>query len=133
MGQTGTRLLKKEVVHLEDRCTLNNKTQSNEMLLKVVQTDNKLFKKEIVHLKDTKTLLNKARSTEIFLEKVQTNSNLLKERFSTLEKETADFEHKSQSMTVGAKTLFEKIHTVKCINRTLSKGHDRLTDKMSLQ
>ena len=67
------------------------------------------------------------------MEKVQTNGNLLKERFSTLEKKTADLAHKTQSMTGGAKTLLEKIHTVKCFNWTLSKGRARLTDKISLQ
>ena len=36
-------------------------------------------------------------------------------------------------MKVGAETLLERIHTVECINRTLSKGYDRLTDRMSLQ
>ena len=36
-------------------------------------------------------------------------------------------------MTVGAETLFERIHTVKCINQALSKGYERLTDRMSLQ
>ena len=98
---------------------MNTKTQSNEVVLEVVQTNNKLFKKEIAHLKeDTRTLLNKTRSTEISLEKVQSDSNLFKERFNTLEKakanlaynsnsfkerfsilekETADLEHKTQS------------------------------------
>ena len=41
--------------------------------------------------------------------------------------------HKTQSMTVCAKALLERIRTVECINRTLSKGYDRLTDRMSLQ
>ena len=30
----------------------------------------------------------------------------------------ADLAHKIQSMTVGAETLFERIHTVGCINQT---------------
>ena len=38
-----------------------------------------------------------------------------------------------ESMTVGAKTLFERIHTVEGINQTRSKRYDRLTDRMSLQ
>ena len=36
-------------------------------------------------------------------------------------------------MTVGAKTLFERICSVECTNYTLSKGYDRLSDRMSLQ
>ena len=36
-------------------------------------------------------------------------------------------------MTESAETSSERIHTVECINRTLSKGYDRLTDRMSLQ
>ena len=58
-------------------------------------------------------------STELFLEKIQSKM--------------ADLVHKTQSMTVGAETLFERICTVECINWTLSKGYDRLTDRMSLQ
>ena len=93
-----------------------------------------LFKTEIVHLKeDSKTFLNKAQQTKIFLEKIQTEGNLFKERFSTLEKETVDLTYKTQSITMGAETLFERISTIECINRTLSKGYDRLTDRMSLQ
>ena len=45
----------------------------------------------------------------------------------------ADLVHKTQSTTVGVETLFERIFTVECINWTLSKGYDRLTDRMSLQ
>ena len=71
--------------------------------------------------------------TELILEKVQSNSNSFKERFGAPEKEMADLAHKIQSMTVGAETLFERICTVECINCTLSKGYDRLTDRMSLQ
>ena len=41
--------------------------------------------------------------------------------------------HKTQSMTVGAETLFERIRTVESLNPTLSKGNDRLIDRMSLQ
>ena len=36
-------------------------------------------------------------------------------------------------MTVSAETLFKRIRTVEIINKTLSKGYDRLTDRMSLQ
>ena len=36
-------------------------------------------------------------------------------------------------MTEGAETLSERIHTVECINQTLLKGFDRLTDRMSFQ
>ena len=36
-------------------------------------------------------------------------------------------------MTEGAETLSERIHTVECINWTLSKSYDRLTDRMFLQ
>ena len=41
--------------------------------------------------------------------------------------------HKTQSMTVGAEILFERIHSVECINCTLSNVYDRMTDRMSLQ
>ena len=64
---------------------------------------------------------------------VQTDGDLLNGKFSSLEKDTADLAHKTQSMTVDAETLFERICTVECINRTLSKKNDRLTDRMSLQ
>lgn len=48
--QNGTKLLKEEVIHPQEKTnTLNTKTQSNEVLLEVVQTNNKLFKKEIAH------------------------------------------------------------------------------------
>ena len=36
-------------------------------------------------------------------------------------------------MIEGAETLSERIHTIECINQTLLKGYDRLTDRMSLQ
>lgn len=78
-------------------------------------------------------MFNMTRTTEIILEKVQSNSNSFKKIFSTLEKKMAGLAHKIQFMTVGAETLFERIHTVKCINRALSKGYYRLTDRMSLQ
>ena len=64
---------------------------------------------------------------------VQTDSSLFKGRFSSLEKETANWAHNTQSMKVGVETLFERICTTQCINWTLSKGYDRLTDKISLQ
>lgn len=132
---------------------LTNNFQSAKVLLNTIHT--KLFKKEITHLKeDTRTLFKTIQSTELFLEKVQPNINSFKERLNTLEKKTADLAHdinlfrerfstlkkemaelacKTQSMTVGAKTLFERIHTVDCINQTLSKRYDRLNDRMSLQ
>ena len=117
-----------------DTTILTNSFQSTVVLLHTIQTDNKLFKKEFADLKeDTRILFNMIRSTGLVLEKVQSDSNSFKERFSTLEKETADLTHKTQSMTVGAETLFERIHTVECTNWTLSKGYDRLTDRMSLQ
>ena len=53
-------------------------------------------------------------------------------RFSTLEKETDDLAHKTQSMTVGAETLFERICTVESINWSV-KGYDRLNDRMSIR
>ena len=59
--------------------------------------------------------------------------DLFKGRFSILGKEIANLAHKTQLMTVGAETLFERICTVECINQILSKGSDRLTDRMSLQ
>ena len=76
---------------------------------------------------------NMTRSTGLNFEKVQSNINSFKERFAILEEETADLTHKIQSMTVGAETLFERIQTTKCINWTLSKGYDRLIDRMSIQ
>lgn len=54
-------------------------------------------------------------------------------RLSTLEKKTDDYAHKTISMTVGAGTLFERFRTVECINQTLSKGYNRLADRISLQ
>ena len=36
-------------------------------------------------------------------------------------------------MTMGAETLFERIHPVECFSQTMSKGYDRLIDRMSLQ
>ena len=41
--------------------------------------------------------------------------------------------NKTQSMIEGAETLSERIHPVECINRSLSDGYNRLTDRMSLQ
>ena len=48
-------------------------------------------------------------------------------------KDTANLTNKTQSMTEGAETLPQRIRTVECINQTLLKCHDRLTDRMSLQ
>ena len=75
-------------------------------------------------------LTNKTQSTEVLLEMVQTDSSLFKVIFSTLEKDTADFAHKTQSKT---ETLFYRICSVECINQTLLKGYDRLTNRISLQ
>ena len=44
--QTGTKLLKEEVIHPQEK---TNTLNTNEVLLEVVQTNNKLFKKEIAH------------------------------------------------------------------------------------
>ena len=41
--------------------------------------------------------------------------------------------HNLQSMTVSAETLAERIITIECENRTLSKGYDRLIDRISIQ
>ena len=38
-----------------------------------------------------------------------------------------------QSMTVSAETLAERIKTIECENWTLSKGYDRLIDRISIQ
>ena len=81
------------------------------------------------------------------IQSLQTDNDQLKGKFSTLEKDTTNLTNKTQSMTEGAETLSERICTVecinqpqrnpvlkkKCINQMLSKGYDRLTDRMSLQ
>ena len=41
----------------------------------------------------------------------------------------SQFVKQTQSMTEGAEILSERIHTVECINQTLSKGCDKLTDR----
>ena len=38
-----------------------------------------------------------------------------------------------QSVTVSAETLAERIKTIECENWTLSKGYDRLIDRISIQ
>ena len=50
-----------------------------------------------------------------------------------MEEGPADLARKIQSMTVSAETLAERIKTTECINRTLSKGYDRLIDRISIQ
>ena len=38
-----------------------------------------------------------------------------------------------QPMTISAETLTESIKTIECENQTLSKGYDRLIDRISIQ
>ena len=73
-------------------------------------------------------ITKKTQSTEVLLELEQTDGNLFKGKFSTLQKDTDILSHKTQSMTVGAETLFGRICTVECINQTLSNGYDRLLE-----
>ena len=67
------------------------------------------------------------------VQSLQTGSNRLKGKFNTLEEDTTNLTNKTQSMTEGAETLSGRNCTVECINQTLLKGCDRLTDKMSLK
>ena len=67
------------------------------------------------------------------IQSLQTDNDQLKGKFSTLEKDTTNLTNKTQSMTEGAETLSERIRIVECINQTLSKGYDRLADRMSFQ
>ena len=69
-------------------------------------------------------------STEQNLEKVQSD---IKERFTIVEEGTADLDRKLQSLSVGSETLSERIKTAECDNRILSKGYDRLADRLSIQ
>ena len=50
-----------------------------------------------------------------------------------MEEDTANLTNKVQSMIEGAETLSKKNCTVECINQTLLKGYDRLTDRISLK
>ena len=46
---------------------------------------------------------------------------------------TVDLYHKLQSLSVGTETLSERIKTAECDNWILSKGYDRLADRLSIQ
>ena len=99
--------------------------------LKTIQTDNNLLKKEFKFLKEeNRSLSNMTLSTEQNLEKVQSD---IKERFTIVEEGTADLDRKLQSLSVGSETLSERIKTAECDNRILSKGYDRLADRLSIQ
>ena len=64
---------------------------------------------------------------------MQSNIFSLKGIFTALEEETNKMTRNLQSMTVNAETLAERIITIECENRTLSKGYDRLIDRISIQ
>ena len=109
----------------------------NEAFLEMVQsfqTETTLLRQEVGNLKkDMTNLTNKTWSPDILLEMVHTETNWFKGRFSTLEKKkTADLAHKTQSMTVDAETLFERIYTVESFNCTLTQWHNRLIERMCM-
>ena len=67
------------------------------------------------------------------IQSLHTNNDQLKRKFSTLEKDTTNLTNKTQSITGDTETLSKRICTVECINWNLSKGYDRLTNRISLQ
>ena len=78
--------------------------------LRTIQTDTNLLKKEF----------------EVFKEETRSEFGVLKER-------TTKMIRNLQSVTVSAETLAERIKTIECENWTLSKGYDRLIDRISIQ
>ena len=102
---------------------MNDNFQTVEVISKTIQVDTNLLKKKFEVLKEeNRSLCNMTLSTEENLEKVQ----------SDIKEGTADMDHKLQSLSVGNETLSEKIQTAECINRTLSKGYERLMDRISI-
>ena len=124
--------------------------------LRTIQTDTNLLKKEFVDFKEetrsefgvfkqetrsefgvlkeeTRSLFDMTRSTDQNIKKVQSDIASLEGSFTALEEGTTKMTRNLQSMTVSAETLAERIITIECENRTLSKGYDRLIDRISIQ
>ena len=124
--------------------------------LRTIQTDTNLLKKEFGDFKEetrsefgvfkqetrsefgvlkeeTRSLFDMTRSTDQNIKKVQSDIASLEGSFTALEEGTTKMTHNLQSMTVSAETLAERIITIECENRTLSKGYDRLIDRISIQ
>ena len=74
-----------------------------------------------------------SQSTDQNIKKVQSDIASLEGSFNALEEGTTKMTCNLQSMTVSAETLAERIITIECENRTLSKGYDRLIDRISIQ
>ena len=73
------------------------------------------------------------RLTDQNIKKVQSDIASLEGSFNALKEGTTKMTRNLQSMTVSAETLAERIITIECENRTLSKGYDRLIDRISIQ
>ena len=113
--------------------------------LRTIQTDTNLLKKEFgvfkeetrsefgVLKEENRSLFDMTRSTGQNIKKVQSDIASLEGIFTTLEEETTKMTRNLQSMTVSAETLAERIITIECENQTLSKGYDRLIDRISIQ
>ena len=119
--------------------------------LRTIQTDTNLLKKEFGDFKEetrsefgvfkqetrsefgvlkeeNRSLFDMTRSTGQNIKKVQSDIASLEGSVTALEEGTTKMTHNLQSMTVSAETLAERIITIECENRTLSKGYDRLTE-----
>ena len=124
--------------------------------LRTIQTDTNLLKKEFGDFKEetrsefgvfkqetrsefgvlkeeNRSLFDMTRSTGQNIKKVQSDIASLEGSVTALEEGTTKMTHNLQSMTVSAETLAERIITIECENRTLSKGYDRLIDRISIQ
>ncbi|KAK7831163.1 hypothetical protein U0070_020383 [Myodes glareolus] len=124
--------------------------------LRTIQTDTNLLKKEFGDFKeetrsefgvfkqetrsefgvlkeDNRYLFDMTRSTGQNIKKVQSDIASLEGSVTALEEGTTKMTHNLQSMNVSAETLAERIITIECENRTLSKGYDRLIDRISIQ
>ena len=113
--------------------------------LRTIQTDTNLLKKEFGVFKEetrsefgvlnekTRSLSDMTRSTDQNIKKVQSDIASLEGSFTALEEGTTKMTRNFQSVTVSAETLAERIITIECENRTLSKGYDRLIDRISIQ
>ena len=124
--------------------------------LRTIQTDTNLLKKEFGDFKEearsefgvfkqetrsefgvlkeeNRSLFDMTRSTGQNIKKVQSDIASLEGSVTALEEGTTKMTHNLQSMNVSAETLAERIITIECENRTLSKGYDRLIDRISIQ
>ena len=102
--------------------------------LRTIQTDTNLLKKEFGVLKEeTRSLSDMTQSTDQNIKKVQSDIASSEGSFTALEEETTKMTRNLQSMTVNAETLAERIITIEWENQTLSKGYDRLIDRISIQ